>query len=92
MKAKCIVFLLMHILIFRTQSLGSGRSVGMAGAYTAVAGGTEAVFSNPANLGFAAGSEKTLSLFSVAATVNNNSFGLGDYTQYNSHGTRKGII
>jgi hypothetical protein len=83
MKAKCIVLLLLQILIFSTQSLASGRSTGMAGAYTAVAGGTEAVFSNPANLGFAAGSEKTLSLFSLAATVNNNSLGLADYTQYN---------
>jgi hypothetical protein len=83
MKTKCIIFLVIQVLVFSTQSLASGRSVGMAGAYTAVAGGTEAVFSNPANLGFAAASEKTLSLFSVAATVNNNSFGWRDYTRYN---------
>ncbi len=55
----------------------------MAGAHTAASKGTEAVFFNPANLGFSAGSEKTLSLFSVAASVNNNSFRWGDYTKYN---------
>ena len=83
MKTRCIIILVLHTLLFSTQSLASGRSVGMAGAYTAASRGTEAVFSNPANLGFSAWSQKTLSLFSVTATINNNSLSWGDYTKYN---------
>jgi hypothetical protein len=83
MKSRYIVILITYILFSNNQSSASGRSVGMAGAYTAASQGTEAVFFNPANLGFSAGSEKTLNLFSVAASVNNNSFRWDDYTKYN---------
>ncbi|MFQ6002700.1 MAG: DUF5723 family protein [Candidatus Zixiibacteriota bacterium] len=77
----------MLILIHNTQllasGLSSGRSVGMAGAYTAAARGAECVFWNPANLGFSDGSEKTLNLLSFGMNINNNSFNWGHYTQYN---------
>ncbi|MFQ6033172.1 MAG: hypothetical protein ACE5K2_09660, partial [Candidatus Zixiibacteriota bacterium] len=89
MKAKItyIFIPIMLILIHNTQllasGLSSGRSVGMAGAYTAAARGAECVFWNPANLGFSDGSEKTLNLLSFGMNINNNSFNWGHYTQYN---------
>jgi hypothetical protein len=83
MKTRCVIILAILILFFSSRSSASGRSVGMAGAYTAASKGTEAVFFNPANLGLSAGSEKTLSLFSVAAGINNNTFRWGDYNRYN---------
>jgi hypothetical protein len=63
--------------------LSSGRSLGMAQAYTSVARGVESVFWNPANLGFSKGSEKSLTLFSLGINVTNNSFNLGHYNRYN---------
>jgi len=88
MKTRCtIVISMILILFFNTQLLAgglySGRSVGMAGAYTAVAKGTESVFWNPANLGFSTKSEKALNLFSFGLNINNNSFNWGHYTKYN---------
>ncbi|MCK4404621.1 MAG: conjugal transfer protein TraF [candidate division Zixibacteria bacterium] len=63
--------------------LSSGRSVGMAGAYTQIARGVESVFWNPANLGFSKGSEKSLLLFSLSINAYNNSFNLKHYNEYN---------
>lgn len=63
--------------------LSSGRSVGMAGAYTQIARGVESAFWNPANLGFSKGSEKSLLLFSLSINAYNNSFNLKHYNQYN---------
>jgi hypothetical protein len=83
MKTRCMIILVILILFFNAQLLASGRSVGMAGAYTAVSKGAESVFFNPANLGFSTRSEKTLNLFSFGININNNSFNWGDYTKYN---------
>jgi hypothetical protein len=87
MKTRCIVILISLILLFNNQlfatGLSCGRSVGMAGAYTAVSKGAESVFWNPANLGFSSGSEKSLHLFSFGININNNSFNWGHYTRYN---------
>ncbi|MCK4426887.1 MAG: hypothetical protein KAW16_00230, partial [candidate division Zixibacteria bacterium] len=83
MKTRCIIILMILSLFFNAQLLASGRSVGMAGAYTAVSKGAESVFWNPANLGFSSISEKTLNLFSFGVNINNNSFNWSDYTKYN---------
>jgi hypothetical protein len=83
MKARCIAVLMVLSLFFNGQLFASGRSVGMAGAYTAVAKGAESVFWNPANLGFSSRSEKKLNLFSFGININNNSFNWNDYTKYN---------
>ena len=83
MKTRCLIILMILSLFFNAQLLASGRSVGMAGAYTAVSNGAESVFWNPANLGFSSGSEKTLNLFSFGININNNSFNWDDYTKYN---------
>jgi hypothetical protein len=87
MKTRCVIILTISILFFNTPLLSaeqsSGRSVGMAGAYTAVSRGAQSVFWNPANLGFSKGTEKTFTLFSFGMNINNNSFNWGDYTQYN---------
>jgi len=64
------------------SELFSGRSVGMGGAYTQVARGVEAVFWNPANLGFCRGGEKSLMLASFGINARNNSFTLKHYNQY----------
>ena len=60
----------------------SARSLGMAGSYTIIAQDVEAAFWNPANLGIYSRSGFSLSLFSVSASVKNNSFSLGDYNTY----------
>jgi hypothetical protein len=83
MKTRCMIILVILILSFNAPLLASGRSVGMAGAYTSVSKGAESVFWNPANLGFSSRSEKTLYLFSFGININNNSFDWGDYTRYN---------
>ncbi|KPL02293.1 MAG: hypothetical protein AMJ73_08920 [candidate division Zixibacteria bacterium SM1_73] len=83
MKAKCIIILMILTLFSNSHLLASGRSVGMAGAYTAASKGSESVLWNPANLGFSRGSEKTFNFFSFRININNNSFNWGDYTQYN---------
>jgi len=63
--------------------LSSGRSVGMGGAYTQIAGGVEAAFWNPANLVLADNSEINLSILSVGVNAGNNALTLSQYNQYN---------
>lgn len=64
---------------------GSARaeaaSQGLAGAYMLRARGVEAASWNPATLAW--GEELRIALFSVQASVRNNSFTLGDYNEYN---------
>jgi hypothetical protein len=61
----------------------SGRSVGMAGAYTQAARGVESVFWNPANLGFSRSSDKDLEVLSLGISAYNNAFTLNQYNRYN---------
>jgi len=61
----------------------SGRSVGMAGAYTQAARGVESAFWNPANLGFCRSSDKSLSVLSLGMSAYNNAFTLNQYNRYN---------
>jgi len=62
----------------------SGGSLGMAGAYTTVARGSEAIFWNPANLAFLNEGRPafTATLFSTSLAITNNAFNLDDYDTY----------
>jgi hypothetical protein len=61
----------------------SGRSMGMGGAYNQAARGVEAVFWNPANLGFSKSNEKDLMVLSAGFNAYNNALTLDQYNQYN---------
>lgn len=63
------------------------RAMGMAGAYTALARGTEAIYWNPANLALR-GSPKwsmpsALPIGAFNLVLENNSFSVSDYNKYN---------
>jgi hypothetical protein len=84
---KALLLALFLLLIWVDQSapvgLSSARSMGLAGAYTAVAKDFEAPLWNPANLSFKDNREFSLNLFSLGVFVENNAFSLKDYNQYN---------
>lgn len=61
----------------------NARSVGMAGAYMALARGVEAPTWNPANLGLRAKRVYRLNLFSFGLGIHNNSFTKKQYELYN---------
>jgi hypothetical protein len=61
----------------------SGRSVGMAGAYTQASRGVESAFWNPANLGLSRGSDRSLVVLSLGVDAYNNAFTLNEYNRYN---------
>jgi hypothetical protein len=65
------------------SGLSSGRSVGMAGAYSQAARGVESAFWNPANLGFSKRSDRSLTILSLGVNAHNNSFTLDQYNKYN---------
>lgn len=63
------------------------RAAGLAGSYTALARGTEAIYWNPANLALS-GSPKwsmpnALPIGAFNAVLENNSFSVADYNKYN---------
>ena len=60
----------------------SARSAAMGGAFTALAKGVEASRYNPANLGLTDYRQNGLELISIGASINNNSFSLADYNNY----------
>ncbi len=72
------------------------RSLGMAGAYSAIARGEESVYFNPANLGLSDGPSFSLSFPSFGLGLGNNSFTLSDYNRYNgsylSDGNKRTIL
>lgn len=85
-RTKQIGWLIMALIIAPSCVMAmmppSARSLGMAGSYTIIAKDVEAAFWNPANLGLYGRPGFSLSLFSVSASVKNNSFSLGDYNTY----------
>jgi hypothetical protein len=87
MKFKALILSICLVLLNPTllfaSGLSSGRSVGMAQAYTSVARGVESAFWNPANLGFSKTSEKNITLFSVGVNASNNALNLEQYNKYN---------
>jgi hypothetical protein len=80
--------LLAAALLIPTPSHGvtslhsSARAAGMAGAYTGLAKGVDAVRYNPANLGLADYRKYGIEFVSVDASITNNSFTLSDYNKY----------
>ncbi|MCJ7509110.1 MAG: DUF5723 family protein, partial [candidate division Zixibacteria bacterium] len=84
--AKYIALLAIALIAIPSKGMGmippSARSMGMAGSYTVMAKDVEAAFWNPANLGLSTKSGFSLCLFSVSASISNNSFSLGDYNAY----------
>lgn len=75
-------------IVLFASAAGTGwndaRSISMAGSYTAVARGYDAIGFNPANLGLSDRPTGThLQFFAFGSTLNNNSFSMGDYKNYN---------
>jgi hypothetical protein len=75
-------------VLFAT-AMGTGwndaRSIAMAGSYTAIARGYEAIGFNPANIGLSDRPNRQVQLFALGSTLNNNSFSMGDYEKYNGN-------
>lgn len=65
------------------SGVSNARSVGMGGAYTALARGVEAPSWNPANLGLSGKRVYHLNLFSLGIGIHNNSFTKKQYELYN---------
>jgi hypothetical protein len=65
------------------QGLSNARSVGMGGAYTALARGVEAPLWNPANLGLAPRNKFSVNLLALGIGLQNNSFSKAQYELYN---------
>ena len=87
MKFKALILSICLVLLNPTPLFASGwfsgRSVGMAQAYTSISRGVESAFWNPANLGFSKTSEKNITLFSVGVNASNNALNLEQYHKYN---------
>ncbi len=83
MKSK-IFIILMIALTAGTVSAQSGGSLGMAGAYTTLARGSEALYWNPANLAFQNEGKPAFSmtLYSFNLAITNNAFNMDDYETY----------
>ncbi len=62
--------------------LSDARSLGMGGAFTAVARNYRSLSYNPANLGLRDNYGSSLEMFSIGVDINNNSFSYGDYNKY----------
>jgi len=65
------------------QGLSNARSVGMGGAYTALARGVEAPMWNPANLGLSPRNKFSVNLLAFGVGLQNNSFSKSQYELYN---------
>ncbi len=65
------------------QGNSSARAVALGSAYTSLAVGIDAARFNPANLGFSSHRRTAIEFAGVGANINNNSFTLDDYNQYN---------
>ncbi len=87
MKRIALGFIIVVFLIFFSPGTASSwvessaRSLGLGGAYTALARSTEATFENPAFLVF--GRNSYVSFLSLGVKIANNSFSLKDYNAYN---------
>ncbi len=75
------------VLVMFASATGTGwddaRSIAMAGSYTAVARGYDAIGFNPANLGLPDKPGTQVQLFAFGSKLNNNSFSMSDYKRYN---------
>ncbi len=64
------------------SGLASARAVGMAGAYTSLARGSDCPSFNPANLALSGGRSSGLQIVGAGIAISNNSFSLDDYNNY----------
>ncbi|MEZ5359130.1 MAG: DUF5723 family protein [Candidatus Zixiibacteriota bacterium] len=62
--------------------LSNARAVGMAGAYSSMARGSECALFNPANLALSSGRSNGIQLIGAGVAISNNSFSLDDYNNY----------
>ncbi len=88
LKKLFILLLIITTLLALSSSLlaqgnSSARAVALGSAYTSLAIGIDAARFNPANLGFTSHRRTAIEFAGVGANINNNSFTLDDYNQYN---------
>jgi len=88
MKSRILITALAALLIASSGCVyasgwDNARSIAMAGSYTAVARGYEAIGINPANLALTEDRGNSLQFFGVGTMINNNAFSLSDYNRYN---------
>ncbi|KAA3619902.1 MAG: hypothetical protein DWQ05_04035 [Calditrichaeota bacterium] len=79
-------FLLFVFLSFEINAqtrYANARSMGVAGAYGAVARGFESTAWSPANLGLSDNPNTSFHFLSLGVGVQNNAFSIGDYKEYN---------
>jgi len=83
-KGFLLSFLLLLIWFKQSTPLGlsNARSLGLGGAYTAVARNNEAPLWNPANLSFKDNKGFTLNLISLGVFVGNNALSFKDYDRH----------
>lgn len=62
--------------------MSNARAVGMAGAYSSMARGSDCPLFNPANLALTSGRSSGLQIFGAGVAISNNSFSLDDYNTY----------
>ncbi len=79
-----IIFIIIMILLFISNSIAQeGVSLGLGGAYTAIARGPEAIFWNPANLALSSELPNfNLRLYSLGFNFGNNVFDIDFYNEY----------
>jgi len=85
--------LLILLLICVTAGSGQsfdGASLGLAGNYTAISKGVNAISWNPANLALCRGNTVELNLFSLNAALFNNSFSVNSYNRFFTSEGHKG--
>ncbi len=87
-RTTCILVSILSLCTFSSSSIAqygmsNARSMGMSGAYTALARGVESASWNPANLGLSGGKTFNLNLVSVGVGIHNNSFSKKHYDLYN---------
>jgi hypothetical protein len=85
-----ILFTLIFVSVIKSQTF-DGASLGMAGNYSAISRGVNAIAWNPANLALCRGNTVELNLFSLNAAVYNNSFSLHSYNRYFTAEGNKGF-
>jgi len=87
MNYRTLIFAMAALAISTGGVYASGwddaRSIAMAGSYTAVARGYDAIGFNPANLALPDDQGTAVQIFGVGSMVNNNAFSMGDYNKYN---------
>ena len=83
MYRKMIFIIIMILLFISNSSAQEGVSLGLGGAYTAIARGPEAIFWNPANLALTSKLPNfNLRLYSLGFNFGNNVFNIDFYNEY----------